>query len=574
MLKQFFPFLTWIQGYKGNFFKNDFVAGATVGVLLIPQGMAYAMIAGLPPQYGLYAALIPQLIYALMGTSPVLAVGPVAMDSLLVASGLGSLGIVGIENYISAAIFLSLFMGAIQLLLGVLKMGMVVNFLSKPVINGFTSAAAIIIAVSQIKSFAGISLSNSGTFITKLVAVFSSLETVHIMTLLIGSISIVCILFLKKISTKIPSGLILIMIALLLSYFLDLEGFGVSVIGNIPKGLPPVGIPNIEIDQIKQLFPIALTLALIAFMEAIAVSKSFEEEQSEYEVDPNQELVALGTANIIGSFFASYPSTGGFSRTAVNVQAGAKTNLGALISMLIIGVTLLFLTPLFYYLPKAVLAAVVLVAVSGLIDVEYPKRLYQKRKDEFFLLVFTFVVTLVIGVKEGILLGVLLSIFLMIYRTSKPHIAVLGNVKGSDYYKNISRFEQDVEDREDLVIVRFDAQLYFGNKDYFKKELFKLIDKKGKQLKAVILNAESISHIDSSANLMLLKLVSKLKERDVKFIITGAIGPTRDIIYSGGIVEIIGTENLFVRTSEAVCYFDSKCAPSLIQKKITQQNKL
>ena len=162
----------------------------------------------------------------------------------------------------------------------------------------------------------------------------------------------------------------------------------------------------------------------------------------------------------------------------------------------------------------------------------------------------------------------------MIYRTSKPHIAVLGNVKGSDYYKNISRFEQDVEDREDLVIVRFDAQLYFGNKDYFKKELFKLIDKKGKQLKAVILNAESISHIDSSANLMLLKLVSKLKERDVKFIITGAIGPTRDIIYSGGIVEIIGTENLFVRTSEAVCYFDSKCAPSLIQKKITQQNKL
>lgn len=574
MLKQFFPFLTWIQSYKGNFFKNDFIAGATVGVLLIPQGMAYAMIAGLPPQYGLYAALIPQLIYALMGTSPVLAVGPVAMDSLLVASGLGALGIVGIENYIAAAIFLSLFMGAIQLLLGVLKMGMVVNFLSKPVINGFTSAAAIIIAVSQIKSFAGISIANSGTFITKLVAVFSSLETVHIMTLLIGSISIVCILFLKKISTKIPSGLILIIIALLLSYFLDLEGFGVSVIGNIPNGLPPVGIPNIEIDQIKQLFPIALTLALIAFMEAIAVSKSFEEQQSEYEVDPNQELVALGTANIIGSFFASYPTTGGFSRTAVNVQAGAKTNLGALISMLIIGVTLLFLTPLFYYLPKAVLAAVVLVAVSGLIDVEYPKRLYQKRKDEFFLLVFTFVVTLIIGVKEGILLGVLLSIFLMIYRTSKPHIAVLGNVKGSDYYKNISRFEKDVEDREDLVIVRFDAQLYFGNKDYFKKELFKLINKKGKQLKAVILNAESISHIDSSANLMLLKLVSKLKERDVKFIITGAIGPTRDIIYSGGIVEIIGTENLFVRTSEAVCYFDSKCAPSLIQKKITQQNKL
>ena len=312
MLKQFFPFLTWIQNYKGNYFRNDIIAGATVGVLLIPQGMAYAMIAGLPPQYGLYAALIPQFIYALIGTSPVLAVGPVAMDSLLVASGLGALRIVGIENYIAAAVFLSFFMGIIQLTLGVLKMGVVVNFLSKPVINGFTSAAAIIIGVSQIKSFTGIAVVSEGTFVSKLISVFSLFETVHPITLLTGMISIVTILFLKKISKKLPSGLILIILSLLLSYFLNLEQSGVSVIGEIPKGLPDIGIPNIELEQVKQLFPIALTLALVAFMEAIAVSKSFEEQQSEYTVDSNQELVALGTANIMGSFFASYPTTGGF----------------------------------------------------------------------------------------------------------------------------------------------------------------------------------------------------------------------------------------------------------------------
>ena len=573
MLKQFFPFFIWIQKYPIGFLKNDLLAGATVGVLLIPQGMAYAMIAGLPPQYGLYAGLVPQLIYSLMGTSPVLAVGPVAMDSLLVATGLGALRISGVENYIAAAVFLSFFMGSIQLLLGGLKMGILVNFLSKPVINGFTSAAALIIGMSQLKNFSSIQINRTTTFIEKIIDIGDSISTIHIITILIGLMSIVFILFLKSVSPKIPSALILVIIALFFSYVLDLESYGVSVIGTIPEGLPSLNIAMLPFEQIKELFPITLTLALIAFMEAIAVSKSFEEQQSEYEVHANQELIALGTANIIGSFFSAYPTTGGFSRTAVNVQAGAKSSLGAIVSMLIIVGTLLFLTPLFYYLPKAVLAAVVLVAIRNLIDVQYPKRLFDKRKDEFFLLVFTFITTLVLGVKEGIFIGVLFSIFLMIYRTSKPHIAVLGKLKGSDYYKNISRFEYDIEHRQDLVIIRFDAQLYFGNKDYFKNELFKLIRNKQDQLKAVILNAEAISHIDSSANIMLLKLIKQLKEQDIQFMITGAIGPARDIIYSGGIIDMIGLENLFVRTAEAVCYFDSECTPSLIQQKIIRQNK-
>lgn len=573
-MKQFFPFIEWSKQYRKKNLKNDFLAGATVGVLLIPQGMAYAMIAGLPPQYGLYAAIIPQIVYAFMGSSPVLAVGPVAMDSLLVATGLGAMGIIGLDNYIAVAIFLSLFMGCIQLLLGVLNLGMLVAFLSKPVISGFTSAAAIIIGISQIKNFSGIRIANEMTFLDKFFGLFTAFFSIHLGTLVIGILSVLAIVGLKKISKKIPSGLIVVTVMLFLSYLFDFKSLGISVIGNIPSGLPPMSLPSLPFEQIKELFPIALTLALIAFMEAIAVSKSFEEEQSEYEIDPNQELIALGTANILGAFFSAYPTTGGFSRTAVNVEAGAKSNISAIVSVLIIAATLLFLTPLFYYLPKAVLAAIVLVAVSNLVDLNYPKRLYKKRKDEFYLLVFTFFMTLVLGVKEGILLGVLVSVFLLIYRTSKPHIAVLGNVKGSDYYKNIFRFEKDVIDRDDLVIIRFDAQLYFGNKDYLKRELLKLVSKKAATLKAVILNAESISYIDSSANMMLLKLVTKLKKRNIAFIITGAIGPTRDILYSGGMVDIIGMENLFIRTSEAVCYFDSKCIPSVIQQRITQQKEV
>ena len=577
MLKKVIPIFQWLPEYKKSYFSGDLVAGLTVGVMLIPQGMAYAMIAGLPPVFGLYASLIPQVIYAIMGTSRQLAVGPVAMDSLLVAAGLGALSLSGIDEYIAMAIFLSLFMGAIQLLLGVLRMGFLVNFLSKPVISGFTSGAAIIIGMSQLKHLLGIEITRSNQ-IHKLIAnAIENISLTNIYALSIGIFSILLIMGIKKLNNKynkrVPSALVLVVLGACVVYFFGLYDFGVKIVGKVPSGLPSFQTPQIPLDRISELTPIALTLALIAFMEAISVSKAVKEKHDDYEIDANQELIALGTSNIVGSLFQSYPTTGGFSRTAVNDQAGAKTGIAPLISALVVGLTLLLLTPLFYYLPNAVLAAIIMVAVFGLIDFSYPKELFKNRKDEFVLLVITFLVTLTIGIKEGILTGVLLSLLLMVYRTSIPHIAVIARVHNTDYYKNVLRFKEFIENREDILGIRIDSQLFFGNKDFFKKKLYKHIESKGEALKLVIINTEAINYIDSSGVHVLKGIIKDLKSKNIKIMFSGTSGPTRDILYKSGIINLLGKENLFLRSHEAEDYYDGKYNKSDILQRIAEQTE-
>lgn len=573
MLEQYFPIFSWLKSYKKAYLSGDVSAGITVGIMLIPQGMAYAMIAGLPPVFGLYAALIPQIIYAIMGTSRQLAVGPVAMDSLLVASGLGALALSGIEEYIAMAIFLSLFMGSIQLILGLFKMGFLVNFLSKPVISGFTSAAAIIIGLSQLKHLLGTEIERSNQVHILLQNAFKSINQINVYTLGIGIVAILLIKGLKKINNKIPAALVVVVLGVLGLYFTKLNDLGVKIVGAVPQGLPGFAVPSIPYSRISELVPIALTLALIAFMEAISVAKAIEEKHTDYEIDANQELIALGTSNIIGSLFQSYPTTGGFSRTAINDQAGAKTGIAPIISAIIVGLTLLFLTPLFYYLPNAILAAVIMVAVFGLIDTKYPIQLFKNRKDEFALLITTFIITLTVGIKEGILLGVLISLLLLIYRTSLPHIAVLGKIKGTDYFKNIERFSSNTEIDDSILIIRFDAQLFFGNKDYFKKELYKNIQGKERTLKKIILNAESINYIDSSAVHILKQIISNLESKDIQLLIAGVIGPTRDILFTSGLANIIGKEHFFVTVSEAYNYCHHKKMKTTEQGMITLQTK-
>ena len=572
MLKRYLPIFQWLPNYKKSYLSGDISAGLTVGIMLIPQGMAYAMIAGLPPVFGLYASLIPQVIYAILGTSRQLAVGPVAMDSLLVASGLGALAISGIDEYVAMAVFLALFMGAIQLGLGLLRMGFLVNFLSKPVISGFTSAAAIIIGLSQLKHLLGTDIERSNQVHILLKNAFITITETNLITLGIGVLAIVILKVIKKINKGIPAALVVVVLGILGIYTFGLNELGVKIVGEVPSGLPSFGVPSIDYSRISELVPIALTLALIAFMEAISVAKAVEEKHDDYEVDPNQELIALGTSNIIGSLFQSYPTTGGFSRTAVNDQAGAKTGVSPIISALVVGLTLLFLTPLFYYLPNAVLAAIIMVAVFGLIDFKYPIELFKNRRDEFFLLLATFLITLTVGIKEGILIGVLVSLLLLVYRTSRPHIAVLGRIKNTDYFKNINRFPEDTETFIDFLIVRFDAQLYFGNKEYFRKELLKLVGLE-EEIKYVILNAEAINYIDSSAVHMMRQLISELKTKNIKFVITGAIGPTRDILYSSKLIDDIGKENLFVKTHEALEHCRTLSEKTAIEEKISLQSK-
>lgn len=573
MIKRLFPIFEWLPEYNQSKFYGDLFAGLTVGVMLIPQGMAYAMIAGLPPIFGLYAAFIPQLIYALMGTSGKLGVGPVAMDSLLVASGLGALSLSGIDQYIQMAIFLALFMGVIQVLMGLLKMGFLVNFLSKPVISGFTSAAAIIIGLSQLKHILGTEIERSNQLQHLLYNAYLTADDIHFSTLFIGIGGILGILFLNKISPKIPAALVITILGILVVWGFELEQTGVKILANIPSGLPELNLPSeFVFSNINELFPIALTLSLVAFMEAISVAKAVEDERSNLSLRPNQELIALGFANIVGSLFQAYPTTGGFSRTAVNNQTGASTPMSLIISAAIVGASLLFLTPLFYYLPNAVLAAIIMVAVVGLIDLKYPKRLWNYRKDEFGLLAFAFFITLTVGITQGILLGIVLSLLLMVYRTAQPHYAVLGNITGSKYYRNINRFKQDVDEDLEVLIFRFDAQLYFGNKDFFKSELSIQIESKKKYLKSIIINAESINYIDSSGVFMLERLLEKLQKQGYRVCIAGAIGPVRDIIKDSGLEERIGSNFLFENTYEAHLYIRQNIEPDELHKKISHQS--
>ena len=570
MLKRFFPILEWLPKYKKAYLAGDFSAGITVGIMLIPQGMAYALIAGLPPIYGLYAALVPNLIYVFTGSSKKLAVGPVALDSLIVASSLAAMKLANIDDYISMAIFLALFVGVIQLVMGFMRLGFLSNFLSRPVVGGFTSAAALVIGISQLKHFFGLEITTSNTLKT-LQAIFNQISETNFYDLSIGVAAIIVILGLKKLHKKLPAAMVVVILSIIGIYFFMVNETDVHIVGQIPKGLPDFVLPQVDTNLIIKAFPTAMALAFIAFAEAMTIAKAVEDKSNEYHTDANQELRALGTSNIVGSLFQSFPTNAGLSRTAVNVDEGAKTGIASLISVVVVGLTLLFLTPFFFYLPKSVLGAIILVAIYGLIDLKYPKQLWSQGKDEFYLFAVTFLTTLLIGISQGIIFGVLFSLLLLVNRTSRPHIAILGKIKGMEYFKNLKRFPEDVEVDAEILMIRFDAQLFFANVPYFKKALLKEVEKKGEDLKYVILNAEPINYIDNTAVNQLKKIVTKLKEKGITFKIAGAIGPTRDILHKSGLVEFIGKENIYVRTAEA--YSDSlkKIEKSQIQKKVSLQ---
>lgn len=557
-MKKLIPILEWLPYYKREFFKNDLGAGLTIGIMLVPQGIAYAMIAGLPPIYGLYTAMIPQIIYAIFGTSRQLSVGPVAMDSLIVASGVAALAEIGSDHFIEFAILLAFMMGILQVLFGFFKLGFLVNFLSRPVISGFTSAAALIIALSQLKNLLGINLHSGNKIHNLLFEVYQHLNEINWTTFSIGAIAILILIFLKQVTKKIPPALLVVVFGILAVKIFNLDEVGVKIVGEIPKGLPNFKVPNFDVKVLVDLFPLALTLSFIAFLEAISVAKAVELKHNDYKVVPNQELIAIGMGNIIGSFFQTYPATGGFSRTAVNNQTGAKTPLSAVISASIVALTLLFFTPVFYYLPEAVLGAIIVVAVFGLLDFTVPKQLLKYSKRELVILNITLIITAVIGIKEGIFIGVVLSLGMLIYRTTKPHIAILGRIPNTHFYRNIKRFEGLLIISEEILIVRFDAQLYFANVQYFKDKLEDSIIEKGYKLKLIIIDGESINSIDSSGVYMLSDIITKYKSLDIDVAFTGMKGPVRDVLDKSGIMKKIGYQNCFLSIQEAVDAFEER----------------
>ena len=340
-------------------------------------------------------------------------------------------------------------------------------------------------------------------------------------------------------------------------WFFGLYEEGVSIVGTVPEGLPTLALPAFSLEKIRLLLPVALTISFIGFMESIAVAKAIQNNHKDYEIVPNQELIALGIANIGGSFLQAFPTTGGFSRTAVNDQAGAKTGMASIISAGLIILTLLFLTPLFYYLPKAILASVIMVAVFGLIDYKEALHLWRHYRPDFWMLAITFFGTLLLGIEEGVLVGVGLSLAMVIYQTTRPHIAVLGKIPGKPYYKNCDRFAK-LEVRKDILITRFDARLYYANVTYFMDEIKQMIQQKGADLKLFILDGEAMNGMDSTGINAMEELVNYCKDQKIECYLVNIKGPIRDIIYSSGLHQKIGEEKFFLQIQHAIDYFDKQ----------------
>ena len=541
--------LQWLPHYKRSDFKGDLTAGLTVAMMLIPQAMSYAMLAGLPAIHGLYAGILPILAYAVFGTSRQLAVGPAAMVALLVSSGIAELGNVTPDAYIYLAIILAGMIGVIQLAMGLFRLGYLTNFLSHPVISGFTSAAALIIIVSQFGLLLGISMPRSESLLALITAFVDQVANTHFLTLIIAAMSLALVLALKRWASRLPNSMILLLVstAVVWAFRLDLEG--VAVVGDIPQGFPSFIIPDVSWLQVQQLIPTALAIAFIGFIESIAVAKKMARE-NRYELVPNKELVGLGMANIVGSLFQAMPVAGGLGRSAVNNAAGAKTQLAAIITALCITLALLFLTPLFYFIPKAVLGVVIVVAVYGLVDFGEVRHLWRVKKEDLMLLVLTFFATLIVGVKEGILIGIVVSLIWFLAKTTRPHFAVMGRVGDSQNYRNEKRFS--VEADPSLLILRFDSQFYYGNVSFLKEKIREYQAMKGSALKAIVIDACSVNQLDSSADTALHELVQEGRIEGFEYFFASVKGPVMDVMKRSAFYELLGSERFYFNVHDAV----------------------
>jgi SulP family sulfate permease len=549
-LDRWIPLLSAVRGYRRDDARADLVAGLTTAVMLIPQGMAYALLAGLPPIVGLYASTLPLIAYALFGTSRQLAVGPVAMVSLLVAGGVGSIAQQGTPQYVAAALTLALLVGVLQFGMGLLRAGFLVNFLSHPVISGFTSAAAIIIGLSQLKHLLGVKLEAEESPLAVVAEAVARLGEVHATTLAIGVGAIAVLLGLRRIDKRIPAALVAVVGGTLLVWAGGLAERGVKIVGEVPEGLPSVALPTVDLPLVTALLPTALTIALVGFMESISVAKAFARKHR-YELNANQELVGLGLANLVASVFQGYPITGGFSRTAVNDQAGARTGVAAIITAGFIMLTLLFLTPLFHSLPKAVLAAIIMVAVVGLIDTHEVVHLWKVKKSDLALLVLTFVATLTWGIEPGIFTGVGASLGWFVVKTTRPHTAVLGRVQGTEAYRNVLNFP-DAETTPGVLAVRVDAQFYFGNVSFLKETLARLQREASAPVRAVVIDATSINDLDSSADAALHEIHEALRDEGIALFLAGVKGPVRAVFARSGFDRVVGDGRIHLRVHQAM----------------------
>jgi len=548
-LAKVLPFFGWASRYQRADLRHDLAAGVTVGAMLVPQAMAYALLAGLPPEVGLYAATVPVVVYALFGTSRQLAVGPVAIVSLLTASALAPLVDEGTGAYLAVAALLAVLVGVIHLALGLGRLGFLVNFLSHSVLVGFTAAAALIIGFSQAKHVLGVTTERQAHFADTVVEVADNLSGANLATVIVGAVALVTMFVLKRVAPRVPAALVVVVGSILAVRLGNLEAHGVKVVGDIPEHLPAFGLVELDGAMIGNLFTTAVVITIVGFMESIAVAKVYA-RRHRYDIDANRELVGLGAANVAAGLFGGYPVTGGFSRTAVNDTAGARTPLASLVTAAIVLITIALLTPLFASLPNAALGAIIIVAVIGLIDVGEMRHIASVKRSDLIGLGVAFFATLVWGIELGILVAVVASMLVVFARMSMPHSAVLGRVEGTTSFRNIARFPE-VETREGIRVVRIDAALSFVNAVNVKKLLKAHASSLSEQPRALIVDASGINDLDATGAGMLDELLDELQDLDVTLHLSDVKGPVRDVLRHAGIWARLG-DRVHNSTSGAV----------------------
>ena len=531
---------------------TDTAAGLTTAVMLVPQGMAYAMLAGLPPIMGLYASIVPLLLYAALGTSRQLAIGPMALASLLVASGIQEIngGPDGVQaDPIVLGILITLVAGIFQIGMGLFRMGGLVNLLSHPVVSGFTTAAALIIGTSQLQHVVGFEVPSGSVFNTFAYIVGSATSINH-PTLAIGLGAIVLITLLQRLAPRVPASLVAVVLGIGLSYQLDLASVGVSTLGEIPSGLPVPSVPEqLNSEMIERILPVGLAIALIGFMESISAAKVYA-RQYRYDISPSRELVAMGVANVSSSVFGGYVVGGALSRTAVNAAAGAQSRFAGVITAGAVLLVLTVLTAPFAYLPKAVLAAIILVAVVKLIDVNEVYHLWKIKRDDLVILVVTFLATLTLSVESGILIGVGASLLWLVYSTTRPTVAVLGRLPGTRSFRCVDHFP-DAETFERIIIIRMDAQFFFGNVVHLKEAILRITDE-DRELSALVMDASSMNALDSTAADTLEEIIKELRRKRIEIMVSHVKGSVLNVMEHSGLLELLGDGHVFYEVEDAV----------------------
>jgi len=559
-LRRRFPFFEWLPGYARADLNGDLVAGLTVGAMLIPQSMGYALLAGLPPQVGLYAAVLPLVAYAAIGGSRQLGVGPTAISSLLTAAGLAKLSHGDPAVAVGLAATLAVMVGLMRIALGLGRLGFMVSFLSRPVLSGFTSAAAILIGASQLKHLLGIKLEHTERVHEIVWEALGRLHEIRLPTLAVGLAGIGLLVAVKRWRPNWPGALIVVGLATAAVSLLGLEGHNVSVVGEIPGRLPSVGLPTKGFDQLGDMLPTALAITLLGFVESIAIAKVFA-QRNRYTIRPNRELVALGVSTVAAGLSHSYPVSGSFSRTAVNAASGARTQMAGIISAGVVALTLVVLTPFFRPLPNAVLASVVIMAVAGLVDVGEARRLWRVKRSDFWLLSLAFAATLLFGVMQGLAISVVASLAVVLRQTTRPHIAVLGRIPGTAQFRNVER-SPAAETTDGVVVVRVDAPLYFANLDYLREQLARVEEEQDGRLQVLVLDASSVTELDSSADTALAEIAEDLAGRGVAFYLAGVKGRLLDVMRRSGSHDRIGPDHFFLSDDDAVRHAESALGPA------------